>query len=269
MSIDACLTFDVDAEAPILAEGGRYARNAGVMSHQAYGPLVGVPRILDLLREYSLPATFFVPGWTADRYPQTVETILAAGHEVGHHSYAHFSPVAQTEDEERADFERALATLRRLGAERRGLPLPELGAELAHAADRRRARARLRLVADGRRQAVPARHAERGRSSSCRCTGRSTTGSSTRTSRDPPFRLGDRVAGEGARPLDSASSTRCAATAASSCSPATRSSPAGRTASRCCAALIEHALAAGDVEFAYLPRRRAQSACDPTTDGAC
>ena len=32
------------------------------MSHQAYGPLVGVPRILDLLREYSLPATFFVPG---------------------------------------------------------------------------------------------------------------------------------------------------------------------------------------------------------------
>ena len=46
----ACLTFDVDAEAPILAESGLYARNAGLMSHQAYGPLVGVPRILDLLR---------------------------------------------------------------------------------------------------------------------------------------------------------------------------------------------------------------------------
>jgi len=75
----ACLTFDVDAEAPILAESGLYARNAGVMSHQAYGPLVGVPRILDLLREYSLPATFFVPGWTADRYPQVVEAILSAG----------------------------------------------------------------------------------------------------------------------------------------------------------------------------------------------
>src|SRR5436305_9785406 len=54
MSIHACLTFDVDAEAPILAESGLYARNAGVMSHQAYGPLVGVPRILDLLREYDL-----------------------------------------------------------------------------------------------------------------------------------------------------------------------------------------------------------------------
>jgi peptidoglycan-N-acetylglucosamine deacetylase len=118
------LTFDLDAEAPILAEGGRYARYAGVMSHQAYGPRVGVARILDLLREYSLPATFFVPGLTADRYPQSVETILAAGHEVGHHSYAHLSPVHQTEEEERADFERGLATLQKAGAEVKGFRCP-------------------------------------------------------------------------------------------------------------------------------------------------
>jgi len=124
VTIQACLTFDVDAEAPILAESGLYARNAGVMSHQAYGPLVGVPRILDLLHDYSLPATFFVPGWTADRYPQTVEAILAAGHEVGHHSYAHFSPFAQTEEEERGDFERALASLRRLGVDPEGFRCP-------------------------------------------------------------------------------------------------------------------------------------------------
>jgi peptidoglycan/xylan/chitin deacetylase (PgdA/CDA1 family) len=94
------------------------------MSHQAYGPLVGVPRILELLREYSLPATFFVPGWTADRYPQTVEQILAAGHEVGHHSYAHHSPFAQTEEEERADFERALGALARVGVEPEGFRCP-------------------------------------------------------------------------------------------------------------------------------------------------
>jgi peptidoglycan/xylan/chitin deacetylase (PgdA/CDA1 family) len=124
VNIQACLTFDVDAETPILAESGLYARNAGVMSHQAYGPLVGVPRILDLLREYALPATFFVPGWTVDRYPATVEAILAAGHEIGHHSYAHFSPFAQTEDDERADFERALETLRRAGVEPEGFRAP-------------------------------------------------------------------------------------------------------------------------------------------------
>jgi peptidoglycan/xylan/chitin deacetylase (PgdA/CDA1 family) len=124
VKIQACLTFDVDAEAAILVEGGRHAQNAGAMSHQAYGALVGVPRILDLLSEYALPATFFIPGWTADRHPHMVETILAAGHEVGHHSYAHISPIAQTEDAERADFERALESLRRAGVEVEGFRCP-------------------------------------------------------------------------------------------------------------------------------------------------
>jgi peptidoglycan-N-acetylglucosamine deacetylase len=122
--IDAVLSFDVDAEAPVLVEGARYAENAGVMSHQAYGPLVGVPRILALLAEYEVPATFFVPGLTADRYPQTVEQILEAGHEVGHHSYAHFSPFDQTEDEERRDFERALTVLERFGVKPEGFRCP-------------------------------------------------------------------------------------------------------------------------------------------------
>ena len=122
--IQAILSFDVDAETPILVEGRRYADNAGVMSHQAYGPLVGVPRILALLAEYSLPATFFVPGLTAERYPQTMEEILAAGHEVGHHSYAHFSPFDQDEAAERADFERALAALDRFGVRPEGFRCP-------------------------------------------------------------------------------------------------------------------------------------------------
>ena len=86
-----------------------------VMTHQAYGPLVGVPRLLELLREYGLPATFFVPGLTADRYPAVVERIAEAGHEVGHHSYSHLSAVDLSEQEERADFERALAALERVG----------------------------------------------------------------------------------------------------------------------------------------------------------
>jgi peptidoglycan/xylan/chitin deacetylase (PgdA/CDA1 family) len=122
--MQAVLSFDVDAETPILVEGRRYADNAGVMSHQAYGPLVGVPRILELLAEYDLPATFFVPGLTAERYPQTMEEILAAGHEVGHHSYAHFSPFDQDEAAERADFERALGVFERFGVKPEGFRCP-------------------------------------------------------------------------------------------------------------------------------------------------
>jgi peptidoglycan-N-acetylglucosamine deacetylase len=111
----AVLSFDVDAESPILAQGRRYADHAMVMTHQAYGPLVGVPRLLRLLDDFDLKATFFVPGLTADRYPQTVEQIVARGHEVGHHSYSHISPVDLGAAGERADFERALAALERVG----------------------------------------------------------------------------------------------------------------------------------------------------------
>jgi peptidoglycan/xylan/chitin deacetylase (PgdA/CDA1 family) len=111
----AVLSFDVDAESPILARGRRYADHAMVMTHQAYGPLVGVPRLLELIAEYGLPATFFVPGLTAERYPEVVERIVEAGHEVGHHSYSHRSPVDLSESEERADFERALAALELVG----------------------------------------------------------------------------------------------------------------------------------------------------------
>jgi len=68
----AILSFDVDAESPILVEGRRWADSPMVMSHQAYGPEVAVPRLLALLSDYSLPATFFVPGYTADHYPAAI-----------------------------------------------------------------------------------------------------------------------------------------------------------------------------------------------------
>ncbi|MFQ6392679.1 polysaccharide deacetylase family protein [Nocardia sp. KC 131] len=104
----AALTFDVDAETPILAHGGRFADRPMVMSHQSYGPDVGVPRILDLLDEMDVSATFFVPGWVAEQRPGLASSIVDRGHEVAHHSYSHRSPTTMTAAEERADFERAL-----------------------------------------------------------------------------------------------------------------------------------------------------------------
>ena len=120
----ACLSFDVDAESVILTEGRRYADHPVAMSHQRYGPTVAVPRLLSLLEEYGVPGTFFVPGWTADRYPEAVERILAAGHEVGHHGYSHVSPALMDDGAERADIEGGLAALERLGVGPRGYRTP-------------------------------------------------------------------------------------------------------------------------------------------------
>ncbi|NED97903.1 polysaccharide deacetylase [Phytoactinopolyspora alkaliphila] len=113
----ATLTFDVDAETPVLAHGARYAEHASTMSHQAYGPDVGVPRILDLLDELGLPATFFVPGWVAEQRPGLAAGIVERGHEVAHHSYSHRLPTSMAAGKERADFERALEVFSAQGIE--------------------------------------------------------------------------------------------------------------------------------------------------------
>ncbi|BBY17390.1 polysaccharide deacetylase family protein [Mycolicibacterium litorale] len=116
----ATLTFDVDAETPILAAGGRYADHMTTMSHQSYGPDVGVPRILDMLDELRVPATFFVPGWVAEHRVGLAASIVDRGHEVAHHSYSHRSPVTMTPVQERADFARALDVFEAQGIEIRG-----------------------------------------------------------------------------------------------------------------------------------------------------
>ena len=85
----ACFTFDVDAESPILFDHPEAAGWLDVMSHQAYGPRTGVPRLLRLLDRQAIRATFFVPGYTAERWPAVVRAIRDAGHEIGHHGYLH------------------------------------------------------------------------------------------------------------------------------------------------------------------------------------
>jgi len=107
------LTFDVDAESAILAVDPSYAGRLSTMSHQRYGPSVGVPRILRMLERTGVRATFFVPGLTADLHPAMVEAVLAAGHELGHHGYSHVPYHRMSADDQRRDIERAFASLAR------------------------------------------------------------------------------------------------------------------------------------------------------------
>lgn len=110
-----CLTFDVDAESVMLAADPLHERRASLMSHQRYGPEVGVPRLLGLLERLGLRATFFVPGATADRHPAALAAILEAGHDVAHHGYLHESLVGVDESTERKYLELGLDALQRVG----------------------------------------------------------------------------------------------------------------------------------------------------------
>lgn len=120
----AVLTFALDGETPILAAGRRYAEHAMVMSHQAFEAQVGLPRLLRLLDDYEVPATFFVPGFAAERWPGMVDAVVEAGHEVAHHSYSHRPPMELSEAEDRAEFERGLRALELRGVSPRGYRAP-------------------------------------------------------------------------------------------------------------------------------------------------
>jgi peptidoglycan/xylan/chitin deacetylase (PgdA/CDA1 family) len=106
-----CLTFDFDALS-VWLDDDPHATPA-MLSRGEYGARVGVPRILELLAAHDLPATFFVPGHTAESFPTAVESILAADHEVAHHGYGHQDPSSQSPAEERRSLERGLAALER------------------------------------------------------------------------------------------------------------------------------------------------------------
>lgn len=102
----ACFTFDVDAESALLGVSADHSNRMTVMSHQAYGPLVGVPRILNLLGRHGVRGTFFVPGYTAHQYPDVVRDIVDAGHEIAHHGYLHEAMAGLTDAQEAAILDR-------------------------------------------------------------------------------------------------------------------------------------------------------------------
>jgi peptidoglycan/xylan/chitin deacetylase (PgdA/CDA1 family) len=120
----AALSFDVDAESPVLAIDATYAGHLSTMSHQAYGPRVGVPRILELLARLEVRSTFFFPGTTVQRWPGTLEAVLEAGHEVALHSHRHVPLVQLSPDEQRADLEQGLAALAAHGVTPTGYRAP-------------------------------------------------------------------------------------------------------------------------------------------------
>ncbi len=62
--------------------------------------------VLDLFDEMGVKATFFTLGWVAERYPQLMQRISAAGHEIASHGYDHARVFTLTPDQFRNDLDR-------------------------------------------------------------------------------------------------------------------------------------------------------------------
>jgi len=104
----------LDAEAIWVAINPDNAHRPAQLSHGTYEIAEGLTPLLDLLARHGVPATFFVPGITADRYPDAVRQIRDAGHELGAHNYLHRSPVGLSREEERDELVRGIEAIERV-----------------------------------------------------------------------------------------------------------------------------------------------------------
>jgi polysaccharide deacetylase family protein (PEP-CTERM system associated) len=95
MSIDVEDYFQVSAFAPYIPRHEWDQRHCRAEQN--------VRRILALLAQADVKATFFTLGWIAQRYPQLVRDIVAGGHELASHGFGHerasdLSPTAFAND---------------------------------------------------------------------------------------------------------------------------------------------------------------------------
>ena len=87
-------------------------------AHQVRRVEANTDRLLELLDRYGTRATFFVLGWIAERHPDLVRRIAAAGHEIGCHSFAHPVVFELTPEAFLQDLDRHLLAARMTVADR-------------------------------------------------------------------------------------------------------------------------------------------------------
>jgi peptidoglycan/xylan/chitin deacetylase (PgdA/CDA1 family) len=106
------LTFDNLGEVADLHRG-RWPADAPLGRHASVTRTL--PRVLLLLAEAGVRATFFVEGLNAELYPEALTEIAAAGHEVGFHGWQHEQWSSLDADSERASLEQGVTALDALG----------------------------------------------------------------------------------------------------------------------------------------------------------
>jgi peptidoglycan/xylan/chitin deacetylase (PgdA/CDA1 family) len=149
------LSFDFDAESLWISRDPANARRPGILSQGLYGAKVGVPEILEVVADYGLKTTFFVPGWVAEQHTRQVEEILKKGHEIGHHGYLHEWIDSEKPEEEERVLKLGLESLEKtVGVRPKGYrsPAGETSSKSFPLVDRERHR--LRQLYDGSCQSL-------------------------------------------------------------------------------------------------------------------
>ncbi len=124
-SCTVVISFDLDGPSGMINRHPEFERQPSARSFGEYGPAVGAPHVLALLARTGIPASFYIPGWVAERHTALVAGIAEAGHEVGHHGYLHEPPATLNREQEAEVLDKGSAILAGIvGAAPRGYRSP-------------------------------------------------------------------------------------------------------------------------------------------------
>jgi peptidoglycan/xylan/chitin deacetylase (PgdA/CDA1 family) len=95
--VAVCVSFDIDNESPALARGN-VNPDLSAMSDTEFGATEGLPRILRILDQRGIPASFYIPAVSSILAPTMVTQIMKSGrHEIALHGWIH-EPVVTLDD---------------------------------------------------------------------------------------------------------------------------------------------------------------------------
>jgi peptidoglycan/xylan/chitin deacetylase (PgdA/CDA1 family) len=105
--------IDVDAVAGWLGSyGGEDSPDD--ISRGLFAGEVGSPRLLKMFDRFGIKTTWFIPGHSIETFPEQMQAVADAGHEIGIHGYSHENPIAMTRDQEETVLDRCIDLVTKL-----------------------------------------------------------------------------------------------------------------------------------------------------------
>ena len=109
-----CLTFDFDTMSGFIARG---MTSPTPLSRGEFG-IRGAKRLRSFLGAQGIKATWFIPGFTLETYPEICEAIAGDGHEIGHHGWNHHPPATLSREQEESELVRANEVIEKISGEK-------------------------------------------------------------------------------------------------------------------------------------------------------
>jgi peptidoglycan/xylan/chitin deacetylase (PgdA/CDA1 family) len=109
--------IDVDAVAGWLGSyGGEDSPDD--ISRGMFAGEVGSIRLLDLFDKLDIKTTWFIPGHSAETFPEQMKEVANRGHEIGIHGYSHENPIAMTREQGTAVLDKSIDLITELSGKR-------------------------------------------------------------------------------------------------------------------------------------------------------